>query len=196
MMDTLLIAIFVGVVGIALGVLLSSTILRKRVTKKSQMLLLDAQEKAEMIKKEKILQAKEKFLQLKTEHEQVVNERNNILLKNENRLKQKETTASQKLEELNKKEKELANLRKNLTSQLEVINAKQEELDKFVNKQVAQLEAISGLTAEEAKAQIIETLKDEAKSEAMVFIQDILDEAKLTANQKAREIIVETIQRT
>ncbi|MDD3526203.1 MAG: ribonuclease Y, partial [Bacteroidales bacterium] len=195
-MDTLLIAIFVGVVGIALGVLLSSTILRKRVTKKSQMLLLDAQEKAEMIKKEKILQAKEKFLQLKTEHEQVVNERNNILLKNENRLKQKETTASQKLEELNKKEKELANLRKNLTSQLEVINAKQEELDKFVNKQVAQLEAISGLTAEEAKAQIIETLKDEAKSEAMVFIQDILDEAKLTANQKAREIIVETIQRT
>ena len=195
-MDTLLIAIFVGVVGIALGVLLSSTVLRKKVTKKSQILLLDAQEKAEMIKKEKILQAKEKFLQLKTEHEQVVNERNNILLKNENRLKQKETTASQKLEELNKKEKELANLRKNLTSQLEVINAKQEELDKFVNKQVAQLEAISGLTAEEAKAQIIETLKDEAKSEAMVFIQDILDEAKLTANQKAREIIVETIQRT
>ena len=195
-MDTYLIAIFVGALGIALGVLLSSTVLRKRVTKKSQDLLLDAQEKAEMMKKEKILQAKEKFLQLKTEHEQVVNERNNNLLKNENRLKQKETTASQKLEELNKKEKELANLRKNLTSQLEIVNAKQEELDKFVHKQVAQLEAISGLTAEEAKAQIVETLKEEAKSQAMVYVQDILDEAKLTANQKAREIIIETIQRT
>ena len=195
-MDTYLIAIFVGVLGIALGIVLSSTVLRKKVTKKSQILLLDAQEKAEMMKKEKIRQAQETCLELKTEHEQVVNERNTNLLKNENRLKQKETTATQKLEELNKKEKELANLRKNLTSQLEVINAKQEELDKFVTKQVAQLEAISGLTAEEAKAQIIETLKDEAKSQAMVYIQDVLDEAKLTANQKAREIIVETIQRT
>jgi len=195
-METYLIAIIVGVLGLALGVVLSSTVLRKKIEKRSEGILIEAQEKAEVMKKEKILQAKEKFLQLKTEHEALVNEKNAAILKNENRIKQKETSLSQRFEELNKKEKELNNIKKNLGSQLEVINAKQEELDKFLQKQVAQLEAVSGLTSEEAKNQLIETMKDEAKTEAMVYIQDIIDEAKLTANQKARHIIVETIQRT
>jgi ribonucrease Y len=195
-METYLIAIIVGVLGVALGVLLSSSVLKKKIEKRSEGILLEAQEKAEVLKKEKILQAKEKFLQLKADHEKLVNEKNAVIQKNENRIKQKETTLSQRFEELNKKEKELNNIKKNLTSQLEVINAKQDELDKFLQKQVAQLEAVSGLTAEEAKQQLIETMKDEAKTEAMVHIQDIIDEAKLTANQKARHIIVETIQRT
>jgi ribonuclease Y len=195
-MEPYLITIIVGVLGVALGVALASSVLRKKIEKRSESILLEAQEKAEVMKKEKLLQAKEKFLQLKAEHEKLVNEKNAAIQKNENRVKQKESAISQRYEEINKKEKELNNIKKNLNSQLEVINTKQQELDKFLQKQVAQLEAVSGLTAEEAKNQLIETMKDEAKTEAMVYIQDIIDEAKLTANQKARHIIVETIQRT
>ncbi len=195
-METYLITIIVGVLGVALGVVLSSSVLRKKIEKRSEGILVEAKEKAEVMKKEKLLQAKEKFLQLKAEHEKLVTEKNSVILKNENRIKQKEAVLSQRYEEINKKDKELSNIKNSLTAQLEVVNSKQEELDKFLQKQVAQLEAVSGLTADEAKKQLIETLKDEAKTEAMVYIQDIIDEAKLTANQKARHIIVETIQRT
>jgi len=195
MEGTLLIAI-IGVIGFALGVLLSATVLRKMIQKKSEGLLKEAQEKAEVLKKEKILQAKEKFLQLKAEHEKIVNERNSNLQKNENRVKQKESSISQRIEEYRRKENELESIRANLASQLEILNRKQEEVDKFHSKQVKQLEEVSGLTAEEAKSQLMETLKDEAKNDAMVHIQEVLDEAKLTANMEARKIIVETIQRT
>lgn len=185
-----------GVVGIILGVVLSTTVLRKKLEEKGRKVLDESQEKAEMLKKEKMLQAKEHFLKLKTEHEQISNERNANILKNETRLKQKEVTLNQKFEEYNKKEKEVDLIRKNLTTQLEILEKKQEEVDKSFQKHIEQLETISGLTSEEAKKQLIDNLKDEARSEAMAHIQDIIDEAKLTANQKAREIVVETIQRT
>lgn len=195
-MEIYLIEFFVGVLGIALGVILSSTVLRKRLEKKGVALLEEAKEKSELLKKEKILQAKEKFLQLKSDHEKLANERNSAIQKNENRIKQKEASLSQKIEETSKKEKELNVIKDNLSAQLEVVTAKQAELDKFLQKQIAQLEALSGLSSQEAKGQLIEALKDEAKTEAMVLIQEIVDEAKLTANQKARHIIVESIQRT
>lgn len=202
-MDTYLIAIIAGVLGVALGVLLSSTVLRRKIEKKSVEVLEEAKEKAEVIKKEKILEAQEMNLQRKADLEKKIQQRHNELQKREkgiqkeeNRVKQKELGINQKLEEIGRKEKELGSIKNNLAQQLEVVNTKQQELDKFLQKQVAQLEAVSGLSAEEAKAQLIETLKDEAKSEAMVYIQDILEEAKLTANQKARHIIVESIQRT
>ncbi len=185
-----------GVVGIILGVVLSTTVLRKKLEEKGQKVLDESLEKAEMLKKEKMLQAKEHFLKLKAEHEQISNERNANILKNETRLKQKEVTLNQKFEEYNKKEKEVDLIRKNLTTQLEILEKKQEEVDKSFQKHIEQLETISGLTSEEAKKQLIDNLKDEARSEAMAHIQDIIDEAKLTANQKAREIVVETIQRT
>ncbi|MFP4470033.1 MAG: ribonuclease Y [Bacteroidales bacterium] len=185
-----------SVVGLTVGILLSATVLRKILEKKSQLLLEEAQEKAEVIKKEKILQAKEKFLQLKAEHEKIVNERNSAVQKLENKIKQREAVVSQRMEEFNKKDKEIAVIRKNLNSQLEILNQRQEELNKSFQIQVEQLESISGLTADEAKQQLIESLKDEAKSQAMVHIQDIVEEARLTANQEARKIIVETIQRT
>lgn len=198
-----LIAIIVGVLGAGLGVLLSSTVLRKKLEKKGQEVLDEAREKAEVLKKEKILEAQELNLQRKADLDKKIQQRHQELqtreknLQNdENRAKQKELAVSQKFEENNRKEKELNILKKNLSQQLEVVNAKQIELDKFLQKQVAQLEAVSGLSVEEAKTQLIEALKDEAKTEAMVYIQDILDEAKLTANQKARHIIVESIQRT
>jgi ribonuclease Y len=195
MEGTLLMAI-IGVIGFALGVLLSATVLRKMISKKSEGLLKEAQEKAEVLKKEKILQAKEKFLQLKAEHEVIVNERNSNLQKSENRLKQKEVTLSQRLEEFKRKENEVESIKTNLSSQLEILNRKQEEVNKFHSKQVKQLEEVSGLSAEEAKSQLMDTLKGEAKNEAMVYIQETLEEAKLTANMEAKKIIVETIQRT
>jgi len=192
----ILFCIVSGIAGIILGVILSTTVLRKKLEEKGRKVLEEAQEKAEVLKKEKILQAKEHFLKLKAEHEQLANERNANILKNETRLKQKEVTLNQRFEEYNKKEKEVELIRKNLNQQLEILENKQKELDKSINKQLEQLESISGLTTEEAKKQLIESLKDEARSEAMAHIQDIMDEAKLTANQKAREIVVETIQRT
>ncbi|OQX82274.1 MAG: ribonuclease Y [Bacteroidetes bacterium 4484_276] len=195
-MEGTLIIVVIGVVGFALGVLLSATVLRKVLQKKSEVLLKEAQEKAEVIKKEKILQAKEKFLQLKSEHEKTVNQRNSALQKNENRVKQKESSVSHRIEEFRKKEKEVDSLKVNLSSQLKILNQKQEDVNKFHSKQVKQLEEMSGLSAEEAKSQLMETLKDEAKSDAMVHIQEVLEEAKITAHMEARKIIVETIQRT
>ncbi len=194
---TCILFVVIGVVaGLALGILLSTTVLRKKLEKKGREVLAEAQEKAEVIKKEKILQAKEKFLQLKAEHEKIVNERNAAVQKLENRIKQREAAISQRIEEYNRKEKEVAVIKKNLGAQLEILNQRQEELNKSFQKQVEQLESISGLTAEEARQQLIESLKDEAKSQAMVQIQDIVEEARMTANQEARKIIVETIQRT
>ena len=202
-MDTYLIVIIAGVLGVALGVLLSTTVLRSKLEKKSQEVLEEAKERAEVLRKKKILEAQEVNLQRKADLDKKIQQRYNELQKREkgiqkeeNRVKQKELGINQKLEEIGRKEKELASIKGNLAQQLEVVTTKQQELDKFLQKQVAQLEAVSGLSAEEAKAQLIETLKDEAKSDAMVYIQDIMEEAKLTANQKARHIIVESIQRT
>jgi len=195
-MGDILIMIVIGVAGIALGIVLSASVLRKKLEQKSQLLLVDAQEKAEMIKKEKILEAKEKFLQLKSEHEKSVNERNSVLQKNEARFKQKEALVTQKLEEFHKKEKEVDSIKSNLNNQIEILKKRETELDKAQHQQLQKLEAISGLSSEEAKSQLVENLKDEAKSEAMVHIQEIIEEAKLTANLEAKKIIVETIQRT
>ncbi|HOH99072.1 MAG TPA: ribonuclease Y [Bacteroidales bacterium] len=188
--------IIVSAASIALGIVVASTIIRKSIVRKSERILQEAEEKAEVLKKEKILQAKEKFLQLKTEHERDFNERNNNIVKNENRLKQKEAAISKRLEELQRSQKETATLKASLTQQFDVVNKRQEELDKAVKQQVDQLEKISGLSAQEAKDQLIETLKEEAKADAMVFIKDIVDEAKFTANTQAKKIVLETIQRT
>jgi len=192
----ILIAIIVGVVALLLGVLITSTILRKAVEKKSENILKEAQEKAEVVKKDKMLQAKEKFLQLKAEHEKVIQQKNNILQTNENRLKQKESSLSGKIEEFQRKQNEINSIKTNLSSQLEIINKKQSDLEKAYKQQVEQLETISGLSANEAKAQLIETLKEEARTESITFIKDIIDEAKLTANMDAKKVVIETIQRT
>ncbi len=194
-METILILIAV-LAGLVAGGLVTSTLLRKAVEKKSEHFLKDAEEKGEMIKRDKILQAKEKFLQLKADHENQLQEKNKELLKNENRIKQKEAVISQKIEELQRKQKETSTIKDNLTSQLEILNRKQAELDKATKQQVEQLETISGMSANEAKSLLIETLKDEAKSEAMIHVKDIVEEAKLTANNEAKKIVIETIQRT
>ena len=195
-MDGILLTLVTAAAGLIIGILVTSTILRKAVEKKSESVLKEAQEKAEVIKKEKILQAKEKFLQLKSEHERIIQDKNNILNKNENRLKQKESTFSQKMEELQRKQKEVNTIRNNLSTQLDLVNKKQVDLEKSHRKQVEQLEAISGLSANEAKAQLIENLKEEASTEAISHIKEVVDEAKLTANLEAKKVVIETIQRT
>ena len=188
--------LIIGVSGIVVGGVLTATILRKAMDRKRDMLLKEAMEKAEMIKKDKILQAKEKFLQLKAEHEKFVHEKNDEIAKSENRLKQKETSLTTKFDELQKKHKELATIKQNLQTQVEIVNRKQTDLDRGLKIQVDKLESIANLSAVEARTQLVETLKEEAKSDALVQIRDIIDEAKLTANTEAKKIIIETIQRT
>lgn len=195
-MEGMILFLIIGVTGIIIGGVITGTILNKALERKRDALLKEAMDKAEVIKRDKILQAKEKFLQLKTEHEKYIHEKNEEVNKNENRLKQKESTLNQRMEELTKKQKETMAVRQGLAQQMEIVNKKQTELEKAMKVQVDKLESISGLSAMEAKAQLLETLKEEAKSEALVHIKDIIDEAKMTANTEARKIIIETIQRT
>jgi len=162
---------------------------------KSRKIISEAEAEAEVARKEKILQAKERFLQLKTEHEKLINEKNNWIGQAENRIKQKELTLSQKLEETQRKKNEAEAIKENLTSQLEIVEKKNEELGKLHRQQVEHLESISGFSAEDAKNHLIESLKEEAKTGAMSYVNEILDEAKMTANKEAKRIVVQTIQR-
>lgn len=186
----------VAAVSLLIGGLVTSTILRKAVERKSENVLREAKEKAEVLKKEKILQAKEKFLQLKSEHERVINQRNSAVQVGENKIKQREGIISQKFEELKRKQNEVNTIKTNLINQLEIIEKRQVELERSHTKQVEQLEKISGLSADDAKGQLMETLKDEAKTDAMVHIKEILEEAKVTADTESKKIVIETIQRT
>jgi len=162
---------------------------------KGNTIINEAKKEAEQIKKEKLLQAKEKFLELKSDHEKSINNKNNEIAKAENRIKDKENSLSQKLGETNKKDKELEQQKTDLTQQKESLQKRQEELAKTHKKQVEQLEVISKLSAEEAKEQLVEALKDEAKTKALSIIQETIEEAKLTANQEAKKIVIQTIQR-
>ena len=178
-----------------LGFGLSYIVWQKALSSKNKKIIAEAEAEAEVIRKEKILQAKERFLQLKTEHEKVINEKNSRITQTENRIKQKELTLSQKLEETQRKKNEADVIRENLNSQLEMVEKKNEELSKFHKQQVEQLESISGFSAEEAKNHLIDSLKEEAKTGAMSYINEILDEAKMTANKEAKRIVIQTIQR-
>jgi ribonucrease Y len=195
-MEGTLFYIIIGVAGVIFGGVVTGIVLNRTLERKRKTLLNDAMDKAEVVKKEKILQAKEKFMQLKAEHDKFIHEKNEELGRNENRLKQKEGTFNQKVEEIAKKQKEVITIKQTLTQQMEILGKKQAELDKTLKIQVEKLEVISSLSAVEAKAQLIETLKEEAKTEAIVHMKDIIDEAKLTANTEAKKIIIETIQRT
>jgi ribonuclease Y len=187
-------------IGLAAAVLLlgfgaSYLLWAKALKNKNRRIIAEAETEAEVIRKEKILQAKERFLQLKSEHEKVINEKNSKIAQAENRIKQKELTLSQKFEEAQRKKNEADAIRENLHAQLELLDKKTDELAKLHRQQVEQLETISGLSAEEARNQLIESLKEEAKTGAMSYINEILDEAKMTANKEAKRIVLQTIQR-
>jgi ribonucrease Y len=185
-----------GLAGVGIGLFIGMVLLRKSLEKKSIHIIKEAKSEAEMIKKDKILEAKEKLLQLKSEHEKHVNEKNKHINASENRIKQKEQNINQKLEELQRKQKETQQLKDSLTLQKDSLNKKEAEVDKNHKAQVEQLEKMSNMSAAEAKKQLIESLRAEAQVEAMSYIRDTVEEAKITANQEAKKIIVESIQRT
>ena len=191
-----ILSIIIGVIaGLAIGIGLSYTLLKNSITKSSKEILKKAEEDAELLKKEKILQAKEKFLQLNSEHEKTVNEKNQQISAAENRIKQKENTLNQKLEEANKKINENNATKENLKKQLDIAAQKQAELDKQTNIQKQKLESIAELTSEQAKQQLINLMEEEAKADAMVLVKDIMDEAKATANNEAKKLVIKSIQR-
>ncbi len=193
-MDYTLIIIAV-IVSFAIGSAITYFIQQRAFKTRSKNIIKDAEVEAEVIKKEKILQAKEKFFHLKTEHEKIINEKNSKILVAENRIKQKEASLSQKLEDFQRKKTELDAIRNNLNIQIDVVEKKEEELEKLHRLQVEQLESISGLSVSDAKTQLIESLKAEAKTEAMSYINEIMEEAKMTANKEAKKVVIETIQR-
>lgn len=183
------------ILGLVAGFLIAGSKLNASAAKEKQNLIKEAEVKAESIKQEKILQAKEKFLQLKSEHDKTIQEKNANLLQIENKVKQKESEINKKIEELNRKDKELETAKSQATQQIDLYKYRLEELEKGHRKQVELLEKISGLRADDAKAQLIESIKAEAKTQSMVYIKDIMEEAKLTANKEAKKIVLQTVQR-
>jgi ribonucrease Y len=200
--QSLIITIITGIAALILGVITGSALARRASKIKEQaagdrakIIIREAEAEAEVLKKNRILEAKEKFLQLKSEHERAIAEKDKNILAAENRVKQKETQLAQKLEQTTRKEKEHETMQLNLANQLDILEAKKEELSKMHQRQVEQLEKISGLSVDQAKTQLVEALKAEAKTDAMSYIKDIMEEAKLTANKEAKKVIIQTIQR-
>lgn len=195
-MDILTI-IILSIVGAIAGFATAYYIVNNIVLKKrKEEILKEATTEGENIKKEKIFQAKEKFLQLKSEHEQYINEKSNQILQSENKIKQRELVLNQQNSELSRKQGELDKIRENLNNQVQLVNKKSEEYDKLKQEVIEKIENISGMSAEEAKAQLVQTMKDEARTQAMSYINDTMDEARLTASKEAKRIIINTIQRT
>ncbi|MDI9539455.1 MAG: ribonuclease Y [Bacteroidota bacterium] len=187
--------IVIGISAFLFGGLVTWIAVTQAFKDRAKRIIREAENEAEVIKKEKMLQAKEKFLQLKAEHEKEINSRNAKILALENKTKQRETAVAQRIEEYARKKKELDTVRENLDAQLEIVEKKNEELDRLHKQQVEQLEAISGMSAEEAREMLIESLKAEAKTEAMSYINDIMDEAKINASREAKRIVLNTVQR-
>ena len=173
-------------IGIGIGWFIMSLAMKYR----AQNIIKEAEAEAEVIKKDKILQAKEKFLQIKAEHEKQAAARNNKLLMAENKLKQQETDISRKLEEIQRKTKEIQNQQNNIDIQKELIEKKVADLDKMKKQQIEQLEAISGMSGEQAKEKLINSLKEEAETEAISYVNEIMEEAKMTANMEAKKVVI------
>jgi ribonuclease Y len=196
---TIIISVAALVIGIIAGKLIFAKNTRKQVEDaeaQARKITSEAQLSAENLKKEKLLEAKERFVQLKAEHDRELLEKNRKLNDSENRARQKEQSITLKLEQLEKQVKENEVIRDNLNRQIEVVNLKRTELEKHQEEHIRRLEKIAGLTAEEAKNQLIESLKQEAHTQAIGLQQEIIDDAKQKANKEARKIIIQSIQRT
>ncbi len=180
-----------------LGALLGFIIVRPVVLKnKRSKILEEAEKEGENIKKEKIFQAKEKFLQLKTEHEQYINSKNNVIRETENKLKQRELQINQQSSEISRREKEIEAIRNNLRLQADIVAKKSEEYEKLRQQEIIKIENIAGMSAEEAKKHLMEAMKAEARTDAQSYINDVMDEARLSASKEAKRIVINTIQRT
>ncbi|MEO6330505.1 MAG: ribonuclease Y, partial [Ginsengibacter sp.] len=202
-MTPTIIYIIIGIVALIAGIVSGKLLFSKNTKKQlqeadeqAQKIIGDAKIQAETLKKEKQLEAKERFIQLKSEHDKEVFQRNQKLSESENRIKQKEQSIHQKEQNVEKQVKENDSIKETLNRQIEVVNIKRTELEKHQEEHIRRLEKVAALTAEEAKAQLIESLKQEAHSQALIIQQEIVDDAKLRANKEARKLIIQTIQRT
>lgn len=201
-MDTTVIYIIIGVLGLVLGFVIAKLLEKNNASqlissakKTAASIKKEATSEAENIKKDKILQAKEKFIELKSEHEKVILNREKKMSEAEKRTRDKESQISSELSKNKKLNADLERKKGDYNNRLEFLEKKQAEVEKIHRRQVEQLEVISSLSAEDAKSQLIESLKEEAKTDAMAYIQSSLEEAKLTAQQEAKKLVIGTIQR-
>jgi ribonuclease Y len=192
-------AIVALVLGIIIGRILLKGFFGKELAKakeQADLLLKEASLEAETVKKDKMIEAREQLLKLKSEFEEEANRKKNQIVSNENKLKQKEQNLSKKFEQVRRQEDECEALKENLTAQIEIVNRRKQDLEKIKLEQVSALEKISNLSIDDARNQLVEALKDEARTKASSLIKEIIDEAKLTATKEAKKVIIETIQRT
>jgi ribonuclease Y len=202
-MDPNILSVIIGAVALIVGIILGKFLFAKNTRKQleeaelqSQTILKEAELRAETIRKEKELEAKEKFVQMKSAHDREILDKNKKLNDTENRIRQKEQTINQKEGNLDKQIKENEAIKENLNRQIELVNIKRTELEKHQEEHIRRLEKISNLSAEDAKAQLIESLKNEAHSKALALQQEIIEDAKQKAGKEARKIVIQTIQRT
>ena len=191
----MVLTIVTSLVALVIGLVIGYTIFRYVMKSKYNSILKEAQTEAEVIKKNKLLEVKEKFLNKKADLEKEVAQRNQRIQQVENKLKQRELMLNQRQEEVQRKRNEADAIKANLENQLVIIDKKKEELDNLQAQEREKLETISGLSADEAKERLIESLKEEAKTQAQSYINDIMDDAKMTANKEAKRIVIQTIQR-
>ena len=187
--------IIMAAVGVIAGAVLMLFITKVFLRSRTKNILEDAKKEAESMKRTKMLETKEKCIQMKSEMEQQINARYSKLQSAESKAQQRESQLNQQQQELQRKKSEVDSQKANLDAQLEKVEKKKNEVEKIYKEQVEKLEKLSGLSAEEAKERLVETLKDEAKTQAASYINDIMDEAKLTANKEAKRIVIQTIQR-
>lgn len=202
-MEPIILYIIIGAAALILGLVLGKLVFAKNTKnqiaeaeQQAKKIIADGQLQAETLKKEKLLEAKEKFVQLKADHDRDVMQRNQKISESENRIKQKEQSLNQKDQNLEKQIKDNESIKENLNRQIEIVNIKRTELEKHQEEHIRRLEKVAGLSAEDAKAQLIESLKQEAQTKALVIQQEIIEDAKLKANKEARKIVIQTIQRT
>ena len=202
-MEPIIIYIIIGAAALILGIILGKLVFAKNTKKQledaeqqAQKIIADGNLQAENLKKEKLLEAKEKFVQLKSDHDRDVLQRNQKILEGESRIKQKEQSLNQKDQNLEKQIKDNEAIKENLNRQTEIVNIKRTELEKHQEEHIRRLEKVAGLSAEDAKAQLIESLRQEALTKALVIQQEIIEDAKLKATKEARKIVIQTIQRT
>ena len=187
------------IIGVVIGRYLLQMLFKKQeqtASDKAKQIIKDAEQHAEHNKKQRQLEAKEKFLQLKAEHEKEVSQRNNTVAQKENTIRQKEQSLNQKLENINREKQELDAKSKKLDQMIELNEKKKEEVDHLKGQHIKQLESIAALSADEAREQLINSLREEARSQAIIQIKDVVDEAKLTASKEAKKVVIQTIQRT
>jgi ribonucrease Y len=202
-MELPIIIVLCVVLSVVVGLIMANILYKRKVKRdvasaqdKAALILKEAELQSETLKNNKVLEAKEKLMKMKQEFEEEANRKKNQIITNEQKIKQREAQLSKELEQVKKKESDLDEDRKDLVVQLDHVKKRKEELDKFNQQKIQMLEGISKLTADQAREQLVESLKEEAQTRASSYIKDIMEQAKISATKEAKKIVIETIQRT